>query len=129
MSQLKEINILGSTYKIIFVESEEERKQYPHLFGCYGITLSTSRIILIQNFDDSLPSYSEEEGGCDCNHKPLVYSALRHEILHAYLNECGLRFCTKGTDSEPWSRNEEMVDWFACLSPKIFKTYSELGII
>lgn len=28
-----------------------------------------------------------------------------------------------------WAKNEEMVDWFAIQSPKIFKVYSELGII
>jgi len=130
MAEIRDIDILGSTYQIIYVESEEERnKDYPHLIGCYGILLSTSKTILIQDYDIEIVKYTDEEGGFERNWKPLMKSSLRHEIIHAYLNECGLRFCAKGTNDESWSRNEEMVDWIACLSPKIFKTFKELDIL
>ena len=128
--RIQETEILGTKYKIIFANEDEVHDgKFPHLFGCYGILLSPLRTILIRDFDDELPLATDEEGGADNNFIPLRNSALRHEILHAYFNECGLRFNASGTGDKSWSRNEEMVDWFACLSPKIFNTYSELGIL
>lgn len=55
-------------------------------------------------------------------------ASLRHEIIHAYLNESGLRWDANKHNGS-WAKNEEMVDWFAIQSPKIFKTYKELGIL
>ena len=126
----QETEILGSKYKIIFANEDEVHDgKFPHLFRSYGSLLSPSRVILIRDFDDELPLATAEEGGADNNFIPLRNSALRHEILHAYLNECGLRFNANSTGDKPWSRNEEMIDWFAWVSPKIFNTYSELGIL
>ena len=53
---------------------------------------------------------------------------LRHEIMHAFLNESGLSDSSNRFDSA-WAKNEEMVDWFAIQPPKIFKVYSELDIL
>ena len=52
---------------------------------------------------------------------------MRHEILHAFLYESGLRenSCT----SFAWAENEEMIDWFAIQFPKILKIYGELNIL
>ena len=52
---------------------------------------------------------------------------LRHEVLHAFLFESGLSE-TAGF-SGCWATNEEMVDWFAIQSPKIFEVFSELDLI
>lgn len=51
---------------------------------------------------------------------------LRHEIVHAFLNECGLQDSTLQQDG-PWAKNEEMIDWFALLGPKILKAWQEAG--
>lgn len=50
-------------------------------------------------------------------------SVMRHEIIHAYLYESGL----DASSCKPvsWATNEEMVDWFAIQSPKIFQTFKE----
>lgn len=53
---------------------------------------------------------------------------LRHEIMHAFLNESGLSDDSNRFDGA-WAKNEEMVDWFAIQSPKIFKVFVELGIL
>ena len=53
---------------------------------------------------------------------------LRHEIIHAFLNESGLRYDAKESFG-PWTQNEEMIDWFAIQSPKIFKVYEELKLL
>ena len=47
---------------------------------------------------------------------------LRHELVHAFLAESGLR-----SDSE-WAEEEEMVDWIAIQFPKMMKVFQELGI-
>lgn len=53
---------------------------------------------------------------------------LRHEITHAFLGESGLRECSLICDGG-WANNEEMVDWFAIQSPKIFKVFQELTLL
>ena len=53
---------------------------------------------------------------------------LRHEIVHAFLDESGLKE-SAGKNRGPWSKNEETVDWMATQIPKITKLYKELGIL
>lgn len=56
----------------------------------------------------------------------LIKKTLRHEIIHAFLFESGLGY--DSCPSESWAANEEMVDFFAHQSHKIFKTFEKLGI-
>lgn len=51
---------------------------------------------------------------------------LRHEIVHAFLNESGLGSSACVFDG-PWSANEEMVDWLAIQGPKIEAAWREMG--
>ena len=44
---------------------------------------------------------------------------LRHEIIHAFLNESGLR------ENSEWAYNEEMIDWLAIMIPKINKCFED----
>ena len=53
---------------------------------------------------------------------------LRHEIVHAFLFESGLD-SSSANFYGAWAMNEEMVDWFAIQSPKIFKVFKELNLI
>lgn len=48
---------------------------------------------------------------------------LHHEIVHAYLNESGLKYNTYSSVS--WSQNEEMVDWIATQVGKMFISFQE----
>ena len=52
----------------------------------------------------------------------------RHEIIHAFFNESGLSDSSNCYDGA-WAKNEEMVDWFAIQSPKIFAAYQSLEIL
>lgn len=49
--------------------------------------------------------------------------ALHHEIVHAYLNESGLKGNTKSSPN--WANNEEMVDWIAVMGEKIADSFKE----
>lgn len=53
---------------------------------------------------------------------------LRHEIIHAFLNESGLSD-DASTPAGAWAKHEEMVDWIAIQFPKIADVYQELGIM
>ena len=53
-------------------------------------------------------------------------ASLRHEIVHAFLDESGLDCCALHFD-DAWSKNEEMVDWIALMGPRIFKAWHEAG--
>ena len=64
-----------------------------------------------------------EDGKINLNKKKL-----RHEIVHAFLFESGLSSNTHGIYGA-WAENEEMVDWIAIQSPKIFKVFQELEIL
>ena len=53
---------------------------------------------------------------------------LRHEIIHAFLNESGLQDAALEHNGG-WAKNEEMIDWFAIQGPKIYTVWQEAGAI
>ena len=110
------VNILGTDYEIHFVDE----------------------------FPDYLSEAGEDAGGlCNrhdrdiwikrCNDKDMTVAGiyrcdkdvLRHEIIHAYLSESELSANASHCYGS-WAENEEMVDWFAIQSPKIFQTFKEV---
>ena len=54
-------------------------------------------------------------------------SCLRHEIIHAFLNESGLKDNFEHVNR--MGHEETMVDWIAVQFPKIAAVYKELGIL
>lgn len=115
----KTISILGTEYSICVVPPDDK-----HLKGenedleiagrCDGIL---KRIFLsdMSNVEpDHVAAVSKE--------------TLRHEIIHAYLEESGLSDNALVCDFA-WPVNEEMIDWFAIMAPKIYNTFLELEII
>ena len=113
----KQINILGTKYKIIFKSDKYEVR----LKENWGFTDFHTKEIYIR--DDI-----EKETNNSCkNLVDFKNKVLRHEILHAFLYESGLR--ENSTSSMSWAENEEMVDWFAIQFPKLLKVYEELEIL
>lgn len=111
------INVLGTEYKL-YISTEEKE---PRLKNAWGVTdVYTKEIIISDDCD------KETEGSC----KNLVVfqkKVIRHEIIHAFLYESGMKECANTTQS--WVENEEMVDWFAIQMPKIYKIFKELGVL
>ena len=60
--------------------------------------------------------------------KAIEKETLRHELIHAFLNESGLSYSSLNYSSA-WAKNEEMIDFFAIQFPKIVKVFKELKII
>lgn len=116
------INILGMEYRIeTHKVSEDSYLEENELAGYCG---EEEKLIVVADM-------SEEKyfTGMDENAQEAYWKkTLRHEIMHAFLNESGLSDSSNRYGGA-WAKNEEMVDWFAIQSPKIFKVYLELGII
>lgn len=108
------VNILGTEYKIITVPGDDMGDKA----GDTDFYTKTIRLSGLENLDFS-ESTKNVEG--------FKKSVLRHEVVHAFLFESGMDMASdRGT---PRAINEEMVDWFAIQSPKIFKAFTELELL
>ena len=115
---MNKVNIMGTVYTIKYGTYEE----FPFLKKCDGYTDTSTHEIIVDNMSFAK---DDEDGKKDL--ETYKKQVLRHEIIHAFLNESGLsnnsKFC------ESWATNEEMVDWIAIQFPKIAKVFEYLNII
>ena len=113
----KKINILGTEWKIIICKEEESELLNGKCRD--GATDDSTRTIWI----------CEKKEGCELqDYEMWKRLTLRHEIFHAFLFESGLD-ASSHWYSGAWATNEEMIDWLAIQSPKIFKVFLELDIL
>lgn len=118
----RKTNILGTEYRIeTHKVSEDSHLEEKGLAGYCG---ECSKLIVIADMTEEkyFPNMNERE------QEAYRKRVLRHEIMHAFLNESGLSDSSNRFDGV-WAKNEEMLDWFAIQFPKIYDVYSELGII
>lgn len=108
------IDILGTEYTIKHVEKETVKVFEDEIAD--GFCDCTSREIVIRNIKD------DEDIG---NKQKYINRLLRHEVIHAYMFECGL-----GAEiPHPQTGHDEaMIDWFARMAPRIMQTFIELDI-
>lgn len=115
-------NILGTKYDIIKRNKEDD--EYLKNNNCLGYCDFKDRKIIFLNVDKA--EYFKDNS--EYSRKETVKETLRHEILHAFLFESGLNDSSLQIDGA-WARNEEMIDWFAIQSPKIYKVYKDLDLL
>ena len=108
------VDILGTEYLI----HRESANKNPKLKDNFGICEQYSKEIVVSDLAEE-----KEDVMCVKDVGAFEKKVLRHEIIHAYLGESGLR------SSSDWAEDEEMVDWFAIQAPKIFKTFQEMEIM
>lgn len=102
------VNILGTEYRLIIddemhrTERDGAERRYLH-----EISLRPKADMLDSESTDYERALRFKEVG-------------RHEILHAFFDESGL---------EGYSQNEQLIDWLAAQSPKIFKVFTELELL
>lgn len=113
----KKVCILGTDYTMFFENDEKE----PRLKENWGFCDFHAKEIYIR--DD----INKETVDSCRNLEDFKKKVMRHEILHAFLYESGLRENT--FKSNAWAENEEMVDWIAIQFPKLVKIYKELDIL
>ena len=112
------VNILGSEWSVKFGNEEE----YPNLAEMDGYSDFSIREIVV---DDMEASQGQVGAKADLGH--YQKQVVRHEIIHAFLLESGLD--SNSSEVESWATNEEMVDWFAIQSPKIFKVFNKYDLM
>lgn len=116
----KTINIMGTEYVLRKVSPGQDEFMDRLHFG--GYCDGTAKEIVLLDIK-SLPDWANEP---KIVIERKMRETLRHEIIHAFLNESGL-----GWNSLPiehaWAKNEEMVDWIAIQFPKILKVFKSLG--
>lgn len=113
-NDVKTVDILGSTWTIKYVDDN------PGFEHANGFTNDAAREITMENVKMSDDPLDFDMHSQYLNQKRV----LRHELIHAYLYESGLGDSSNSCDA--WAVNEEMVDWFARNTPKIFATFKEL---
>lgn len=114
---VKTIKILGTSYKVhTNVPVTKDRE----LIDRFGYCSYKERRIVVADMN-TIESWVNESHDAKLSQ---MKETLRHEIIHAFLNESGLM----GSSSTgiPWAMNEEMVDWFAMQLPKIIKVFRQL---
>ena len=112
------VNILGSEWSVKFGNEEV----YPNLTNVDGYTDLSIREIVVDDM-----KASQGQIGAKADLESYQKQVVRHEIIHAFLLESGLDSNSNSADS--WAVNEEMVDWFAIQSPKIFKVFNEYDLM
>ena len=114
------VRILGTEYQIRFDDFNS-----PELEGKNrsGYTYFDEKLIVCENLDTDEDWKSESEAAKSSRQKTI----LRHEIFHAFLYESGIAHNSIGVNA--WATNEEMIDWFAIQSPKIYKVFAELDLL
>lgn len=112
------VNILGTQYKIVQRTAQEDSKLYK--IDAYCDYTSKTIVYIKHSIEDIM------DMGLD-NLQYAVKRILRHEIVHAFLYESGLWANTPASDN--WSLNEEMVDWIAIQSPKLFEVFKKLELL
>lgn len=110
------INILGEEWKVVYLE-ESEDEMLKQADGYIDYTIKT---IVVCKMKQRVGNVAIVE-----YHMKKV---ARHEVIHAFLYESGLRENSLRYENG-WSNNEEMVDWFAIQGDKVFKAWKEAGLI
>lgn len=114
----KIVNIMGVDWTLKIVADD------PAFDKAQGYTNYASREIIVEAIKEPSNPLDFDLKAQYINQKRVI----RHEVVHAYLFECGLADDSASV-SEGWAINEEMIDWFARISPRIFDTYKELKIL
>lgn len=102
------VNILVAEYKII-IDDELHRTDRDGTERRYAHEIS------LRPEADMLDGEAR-----DSEKKQRFLEVGRHEIFHAFFDESGL---------EGYSEDEQLINWLAAQSPKIFKVFTELDLL
>ena len=115
-----EVSILGTQYKIEIKKYEEDEAfERRSISGyCDGYTKN----IVICDMATYVGWEHEPPESC----AKAQAETIRHEIIHAFFNESGLKDSAFAYDGS-WTKNEEMIDWLAIQLPKIYEAFESVG--
>ena len=118
----KTVNILGTEYRIETHKISEDETMKNNQWS--GYCDEEQKLIVVADMTEKPYVDIDSAEGQEQYRK----KTLRHEITHAFLNESGLSD-SASIPACAWAKHEEMVDWFAIQSPKIFRAFQELDIL
>lgn len=104
---MTKIKILGTEYEVLTQTVAENSK----LENANGLCEFYTKQIIVDDLQPDRTTYD--------NLDAFKRKVLRHEVIHAFLGESGLRNYTE---------DEVLVDWMAVQFPKIAKVFKELGV-
>ncbi len=119
---MKTVNILGTEYTITVKKYGEDKRFTDECAGAYCAV--TTHEIVCCDLSTHPDLNLETKEAIDQSQK----RHLRHEIVHAFLNESGLS-ANATSYFGSWAENEEMVDWIAIQGQKIYKAWEEAGCL
>lgn len=118
---MNNVSVLGTLYSVHRVDSGEDEFIEKMQYGGYCDAVSKEIVILnLKTTDEWKNETAEAIQRKECE-------TLRHEIIHAFLNESGLQWDSASADH--WAKNEEMVDWFAIQFPKLIEAFKAAGAL
>lgn len=110
------VDVLGTRYRIEIHKISEDACMKENHFDGYCSEYEKLIVIADVNEEKYFQCSSEIEKAS------IVKSILRHELVHAFLNESGLSSNTN-VFNDSWAKNEELIDWMAIQIPKIVEAY------
>lgn len=113
---MKKINVLGTDYTLRRVDYGQDEYMEKMNFGGYCDSYAKEIVIL------NLKTTPEWKNDPDEVIQAKEKETIRHELIHAFLNESGLEWSSFIPD-KAWAKNEEMIDWFAIQMPKMLKAF------
>ena len=116
------VNILGIPYKVTKKKYDDDPFFAEKSFDGYCSEF-TKQIVYCDM--RTFPGWENEDQEAI---KACEKGTLRHEIVHAFLNESGLSFSASHIHG-PWSKCEELVDWIALQGPKIYRAWKAVGAV
>lgn len=108
------INVLGTEYDLV----EHDVADDSYLENCDGYCDKTTKMIVFakKKPDNDFDDYDE-----------YCKKVIRHEIIHAFLNESGLQENFEHTNK--FGHDETTIDWFAVQFPKILQCFKDAGCL
>ncbi len=101
-----ELIILGQTYTVEY----QKKKDNPNLEGADGICEPFSKKIILNEIEPDKNMVERLED--------YMAKVFRHEIVHAFFNESGLK---------DYMHDEVLVEWIAVQIPKMVKVMAKAG--
>lgn len=116
------VNVLGTEYSIEYKDYDDD-PAFAKL-GIDGYCEHGTHKIVIGDLH-TFPGWEDEtDEFIEANMK----YTLRHELCHSILSESGIQGSEHIYDG-PWSKNEEMIDYWAIQGPKLYKIWKEAGAL
>ena len=117
------VNVLGTDYKIILKAYKDDDAFAKRSIDGYCNGFTHEIVVCDLNTKEDWSAESKET--IDVCQKQI----LRHEIVHAFLNESGLQANAHNNNDISWAYNEEMVDWIALQGIKIYNAWKQADCI